>query len=199
MNSRDYKMFRPGHYYHVFNRGNNKQGVFKDSQDMLVFLSRLRQVLNLPVLRPVRIVPVPEGSFSMVSYCLMPNHFHFQIRQNNDIGIDRLMLKICTSYAMYYNRKYEHIGNVFQDRFKAKLIDNDTYAKYVSAYIHNNPRNLDYDYSSFKDIVGIRDGQIVDRSILLSWFDNNIEAYAGFVRAFNEKDENSIERFLFEE
>ena len=199
MRYRDYKIFRPGFYYHIFNRGNNKQQIFFDATDYLAFLTRLKIVLGLSV--PdwrIKIRPLESNSFSILSYCLMPNHFHFLIKQNKDIGINRLMAKLCTGYAMYFNKKHERIGNVFQDAFKAKVVENDTYAKYVSAYIHNNPKNLDYDYSSYKSVVGLQNDQIVDRGILLSWFDNDPSKYRKFVETFTEKDEERIKDGLFD-
>lgn len=166
---------------------------------MQVFLKRLKQALGMSVVNPVRIKPLPLGSFSVISYCLMRNHFHLQIRQNSDIGIDKLIAKVCTSYAMYYNKKYGHVGNVFQDRFKAKLVENDSYSMYLSAYIHNNPGSLDYDYSSFKDIVGERNGQLVEKSVVLSWFNQSTDNYRKFVEGFSLLDREKIRNLLFEE
>jgi putative transposase len=198
MRYRDYKIFRPGCYYHVYNRGNNKQDVFLGEGDYISFLRRFCLVLGLPVSAArTSIRPLPVGAFSIVSYCLMPNHFHLLIRQNTDVGVDKLLLKLCTSYAIYFNHKYDHIGNVFQDAFKAKLVENDMYAKYLSAYIHNNPADLDYDYSSYKDIMGIRDGQICDTSIVLSWFNNSPYQYRDFLRSVTKEDEH-IRHQLFE-
>ncbi len=201
MRDRDYKVFRPEHYYHVFNRGNNKQSIFLEDRDYINFLKRLKFVLGLiPVNRAqTRICPLPYGAFSIISYCLMPNHFHFLIRQNSDMGINKLIQKVSTSYVSYFNRQYSRVGGLFQDQFKAKLVDNDSYVKYVSAYIHNNPSDLDYDYSSYKDIVGLRDGKIVERGILLSWFNNSQGAYAAFVKGFAQKDKQQIQDLLFED
>ena len=127
-------------------------------------------------------------------YCLMPNHFHFLIRQNSDIGIDRLITKVCTSYAMYFNKKYEKVGNLFQDAFKAKLVDNDSYLTYLSAYIHNNPVNVElYPYSSFPDYCGVRSGQICEQQLLLGMFDNDRQAYKKFVLGYNPDYENKIQ------
>src|SRR3989344_4815697 len=81
--------------------------------------------------------PIPKGSFTILAYCLMPNHFHILIRQNLKIPIGQLMIKVCTSYAKYFNHKYNRVGNIFQDTFKAKVIETDEYLSYLSAYIHN--------------------------------------------------------------
>ncbi len=204
MNSRDYKILRPNCYYHIYNRGNNKAEIFKDSQDYLNFLKRLKLVIfpkaKLKFESRLRISPLPSNSFSLLSYCLMPNHFHLLIRQNSEVGLDRLIAKVCTSYAKYFNLKYGHIGNLFQDRFKAKLVDNDSYLIYLSAYIHNNAENpLEYDYSSLKDYLGKRSGNLCDKTFLLNLFDNNPEKYKKFVLGFDQEYEDKIKNYLFEE
>src|SRR6185369_8572937 len=137
MRFRDYKNLTTGNYYHIFNRGNNKQPICIDEQDFLNFFKRLYLALGLtwkqqgPSL--LKISPLPKDCFTFVSYCLMPNHFHFFIRQNTNISISKLITKVCTSYSMYFNKKYLHIGHVFQGKFKAKLVENDSYFKYLSA------------------------------------------------------------------
>ena len=148
----------------------------------------------------LRIRPFPAGAFTIICYCLMPNHFHFLIRQNTDIGIDLLIQKVCTSYAAYFHNKYNRVGHVFQGAFKSKLVENDSYFKYLSAYIHNNPTDpLSYDYSSFKDYLGLRKGQICDKSFLLGLFNNNSGDYKKFVLEFSQQDQESIKDILFEE
>ena len=214
MNSRDYKIFRAEHYYHVYNRGNNKLPIFLDNQDFLVFLNRIKLSLGLskvlfglsqrvpltPSASRIRIQPFPKNVFSIISYCLMPNHFHFLIRQNSEIPIDKFILKICTSYAKYFNKKYSHIGNVFQDRFKAKIIDSDAYLTYLSAYIHNNPQDpANYDFSSFKDYLNLRPGNLCEKSFILRMFDNNIAKYKEFVLGFNQGYLTKIKDYLFED
>lgn len=201
MRYRDYKLFRSGCYYHVYNRGNNKQRIFLTDKDHLNFLKRIKFILGmLPVTRyETRIRPLPVGAFSIVAYCLMPNHFHFLIRQNTETGVDAFIKKLCTSYVGYFNRQYQHVGGLFQDQFKAKLVENDSYAKYLSAYIHSNPANLEYPYSSYLDIIGSRQGKIVDRSVILSWFENKPEMYQQFVEDFGKKEEQQIQDLLFDE
>jgi len=199
MNTRDYKIFRPGHYYHIYNRGNNKQVIFRDNQDYCVFMDRLRQVLGIPTDQRVRLQPLTREAFSILSYVAMPNHFHFEIRQNSDIGINILMSKLSTSYAMYFNRKYGCVGHVFQDRFKAKLIPNEEYAKYLSAYIHNNPADLNFKFSSFNEIMGLTENPICDTKLLLSWFGNDPQAYKKFVQSYREDKSGIIDDLLFDE
>lgn len=200
MNSRDYKTFRANQFWHVYNRGNNKQRIMLDVQDFLNLIKRFKIVLGLLKDNSLRIKPLPKDSFSVATYMLMPNHFHFIIRQNGEIQIGKLISKICNSYAKYYNNKYSHVGNVFQDIFKAKLIDSDKYLMYLSAYIHNNVHDsLDYPFSSFPDIVGTRNDNLCDKSIILSLFDNDPEKYKKFVLGFSKDQASEIEHLTFED
>ena len=200
MKYRDYKFFRPNCYFHIFNRGVNKENIFREEIDYINFLKRLKLSLGLAQSSALHINDLPQGSFSILSYCLMPNHFHFLIRQNTETGLDGLLSKLATSYSMYFNKKYERIGPLFQDTFKAKLIDSDSYLTYVSAYIHNNPTSpLGYAYSSLPDILGVRNGTLVDKKTLLGLFNNSTDAYKNFVVGFKQQDKKIISHLLFED
>jgi len=77
----------------------------------------------------------------------MPNHFHLLIKENTDNGISMFMKKLCTAYAMYFNKKNERSGILFQGRFKAEIADTDEYLKYLFAYIHLNPvKSIELDW-----------------------------------------------------
>lgn len=209
MRFRDYKIFRAGNFYHVYNRGNARKDIFHDDSDYIQFLKRLKIVLGMvpPQListtdkkrRILTLTSLPRRAFTIAAYCLMSNHFHFLIKQNSEVGVDRLISKLCTSYAAYYNRKYEHVGHVFQDTFKAKVIDLDEYIIYLSAYIHNNPPNIfAYPYSSFLDYIANRGGTICDQTPILSYF-NDKKSYKDFVLGYNQKMEARISDLLFDE
>lgn len=199
MKFRDYKIFRPNNYYHIFNRGNQKQDVFLEEQDFLNFLKRTKIALGQTVTNQLRITPLPPNSFTILAYCLMPNHYHFLIKQESTISVDRLIAKICTSYAMYFNKKYQKVGNLFQDAFKAKLIEDDSYLTYLSAYIHHNPKNLNYPFSSFLDYCSGRNGTLCNKNIILNMFQGDPKAYKKFVMDYNPKAEEKIQNLLFEE
>ncbi|OGN01512.1 MAG: hypothetical protein A3B91_00040 [Candidatus Yanofskybacteria bacterium RIFCSPHIGHO2_02_FULL_41_29] len=72
----------------------------------------------------------------------MPNHFHLLIRQKADNGIVQFMRKLGTGYAMYFNKKYDRVGSLFQGKFKAVLINEDEHFKYLPYYIHLNSLDL---------------------------------------------------------
>lgn len=187
MNSRDYKLFCKNHYYHIYNRGNNKGKIFLDAQDYDNFLKRIKISLNQLTNNSTRIKPFPQKSFNILAFCLMDNHFHLIISQNTDLPIGKFISKVCASYVWYFNQKYNKVGNLFQDIFKAKLIENDTYLAYLSAYIHNNPDDpLNYPYSSISEYL-ISSPDICDISLISNLFDNDTQAYKKFLFEYSKK------------
>lgn len=186
MGYRDYKIFAAGNYYHVINRGNGKNDVFLDTQDYGIFMHRVRENFfsenELPkIASPLDIKykrkKLPAGAFSLICYCLMPNHFHLLIKQNSDLKISKLVQKLCTGYAKYFQKKYNHTGHLFQGAFKAINIESESYLMWLSAYIHQNPavagivENLeDHPYSSYLDYIGKRDGSLCVKGVILEKF-----------------------------
>ena len=206
MNNRDYKQFAPGSYYHIYNRGNGKMDIFLGDDDFRFFIFRLRQNLFPDEEHSGRITLLPPQSFSLISYCLMPNHFHFLLRQERDIPTSKLLTKVCTSYSKYFNKKYERVGHLFQDQFKQILVDENSYLIWLSAYIHQNPKvsglitNLaDYKWSSYPDLVGLRDGGLCDKSIIMDQF-KSPKDFEIFVESSHEviKNRKDIEALLLD-
>ena len=152
-------------FYHIYNRGNRKQLIFLQPRDYARFLSRLLKYKK-------------EYSINLLAHCLMPNHFHFLIRQPVENTLPKFMLKLCTSYAKYSNIKYEQPGRLFQDRFKAKLVGNERYLLWLSKYIHLNPVEIlpkdavlqSYPWSSYKEYVTETPIRITDPTMVLSYF-----------------------------
>lgn len=139
-------IFATGEYYHIYNRGSNKQVIFHDTQDYFYF-QKLLHLMNTPLRKQTRDFHHYENSneknlVSIGAYCLMPNHFHILIKQEIDDGTSLFMKKILTSYAMFYNKKYKRTGVLFEGRFKAKYANVDEYLQYLFAYIHLNPLKI---------------------------------------------------------
>lgn len=179
MLNRDYKNFGPGEYSHVYNRGNEKKDIFLDDDDYSFFLYRLEQNLFPDRTHKHRTAPLPAGSFTLISYCLMPNHFHLLIRQNSDIPVTKLILRVCTSYSMYFNKKYGRVGHLFQDRYKLASVDTNDYLLWLTAYIHQNPKVgglvevlSDYKWSSYSEYIS-GNNFLCDDKIILSQFERS--------------------------
>lgn len=140
--------FAPNEYYHIYNRGTDKRVIFKDTADysrfmQLLYLSNSTQLINV---RDIQKEQKEVFDFNRVEtlvdigvYCLMPNHFHILIKEKKDGGISHFMNKLGTSYSMYFNKRYERNGSLFQGRYKAEWANSDQYLKYLFSYIHLNP------------------------------------------------------------
>ncbi|OGN09668.1 MAG: hypothetical protein A3J46_01600 [Candidatus Yanofskybacteria bacterium RIFCSPHIGHO2_02_FULL_41_11] len=201
MHYRDYKNFHPNGFFHVYNRGHNKDLVFKDEEDYLFFIKRAKQILGLQKTGMSRWMnSLPEGSFSVLSYCLMPNHFHFLILQKTNLPISRFISKLCTSYSIYFNKKYENVGSVFQGRFKAKLVDSDLYLTYLSVYIHKNPKQpFKWPYSSMAGYIGMGRDSLVDKDLIIKMTGGTAKGYREFLDGYTNKDELQISHLTFDD
>ncbi len=152
--------FSPGEYYHIYNRGNSKQDIFRDERDYMRFQSLLyiangTKSFEFREARKDEIFDFDKGEQLVYigAYCLMPNHFHILITPAKEKGIQLFTQKLATGYSMYFNKKYERVGGLFEGRFKSKHAYSDQYLKYLFSYIHLNPTKLIQ--SDWKE-VGIR-------------------------------------------
>ncbi len=140
-----------GEFYHVYNRGTDKRLLFRDDTDSqrflkLLFLSNSVESINVRnILRKNNEPYTFERGTPLVNigaYCLMPNHFHMLLTPCVEDGITMFMQKLGTAYSMYFNKRYNRTGTLFEGPFKAKWADSDIYLKYLYAYIHLNPLKL---------------------------------------------------------
>ena len=162
--------FKTGHFYHLYNRTNNGELMFKEPENYLYFLKKFRSRFH--------------NLLSISAYCLMPTHFHFLVCIKTQ-DTDRLPHNIGTHLSAYtkaINKRYNRHGSLFQRRSKAKHIENRNYLLTLISYIHQNPirSNLvdqlkDWPYSSYRDLAGYRDGSLVDESIINSHFNTEDE------------------------
>jgi len=142
-------VFSEDKYYHVFNRGVDKREIFKSQEDLYYFFKRLIDLNNIVIgtsfnskrFRKSGEVVIDSKNAKMVSiiaYCLLPNHFHLVLKQESEGGISKFMHKLGTSYTMYFNKKYNRSGSLFQGKFKANLIDGDFGLPVLSVYVNLN-------------------------------------------------------------
>ncbi len=159
--------FEPGQFYHVYNRGNNKQEIFFEEQNYIFFLKKMR----------IHIKPKAK----ILAYCLMPNHFHWLLyihgcsdKAKADCSLNLEIGTLLSSYAKAVNKKYERIGSLFQQKTKAAHIDTQNYIVTCFHYIHQNPmvagleKSLgEWIYSSYPDYSGKRNGTLIDKQFAL--------------------------------
>lgn len=127
-------------FYHVVIRGVNKQNIFYDSEDRMLFLSLLKRYEKKYAIR-------------VHAFCLMDNHVHLEIEDSTH-SLSVFMQGVCSVYARLFNRKYDRIGHLFQDRFASEVIKNESEFMAVFRYIMQNPMKaglgdpLNYAWSS---------------------------------------------------
>ncbi len=217
------KNYIPNGYYHIYNRGVEKRIIFIDEQDYSVFLSYLKTYL-LPkntseiqkqlseakdymerarLIRKLRLNNFYED-IRLLAYCLMPNHFHFLIKQASLDGIDRFMNSLNTRYVMYFNKKYERVGPLYQGVYKAVVVESDAQLLHLSSYIHRNLLKLRSSYSkgealltainsqssSFPEYLRLRNSKWVSTTEISSFFSKKIKAlsYEKFVIGYQQPD-----------
>ena len=171
-------------FFHIIIRGIGKQILFEDKSDYLFFLSLLSKNAT-------------EDFVTVCAYCLMENHVHLLLLDQKHL-LSIFMKKIGISYALYYNRKYQRTGHLFQDRFKSEPIESDASLLTVFRYILKNPEKAgicpanSYSWSSYP-CYGRRD-TFVDTKI----FENLIgdkEQYKAFIA--EEENDRCLEYVSF--
>lgn len=191
--------YAPDVIYHIYNRGVAKSDIFIDEQDYAVFLAMFKNALSeneeLNTLESIGVRISTQNiteAIDLLAFCLLPNHFHLLVHLHEIDGITKLMKSVSTGYAMYFNSKYERVGHVFQGKFKARPIINDSDLYHITRYIHLNcwdaGQSLDeFKYSSYKYYLGMYSASWVKPARILSLFNDSVEKYASFVSAYQDE------------
>ena len=179
-----------GQYYHLYSRGNNRQRIFLEPENYLFFLRQLRKYLVPQILH-------------IVAYCLMPNHYHLLVHLSSD-ELSTMMKRFLLSYANAINKRYGRSGALFEGRFRTACVEEDRYLLHLSRYIHLNPvlagivqRPEDWEFSSYREYVGLRGGTLPAPEIVLSQFSSQV-AYRQFVASYVEGDRKLIEHLAID-
>lgn len=183
------KEFAPEQYYHIYNRGVEKRLIFLDDQDYRVFIGLLKKYLTgkAPPNHHRHRFSTFQDEVQLLAYCLMPNHFHLLLYQQNELGISQFMRRLSTGYAMYFNNRYQRVGGLFQGSYKASLINEDAYLHHISRYIHLNPDSYtDWPYSSLPYYEGKRQAKWIQPNTILDLFNNDIQEYLDFLKDYTE-------------
>lgn len=195
--------FSIGEYYHIYNRGADKRETFLSENDYrrfitLLYLSNSTEPLNIKIERKTFEELFEEERNNVLvdigAYCLMPNHFHILLKEKVENGISKFMQKLNTSYTMYFNKKNDRSGVLFQGVFKAEHANRDEYLEYLFSYIHLNPVKLiepkwkedgiknpskarsfldNYRYSSYIEYKGVKrlENKILNKEAFPVYFD----------------------------
>jgi len=140
----------------------------------------------------------------IVAYCLMPNHFHFLVRQDEPRTLSSFLGLLCKSYVMAFNKCFGRSGHLFEGKYKLKHVDHEEYLQYLSRYIHLNPvrahlvkKAEDWLYSSCREYYGLRKKGIVCTELVLSDF-GSIEEYKKFMETNDLKEDDTFSRYLIQ-
>lgn len=214
-----------GEIYHIFNRGIDSRPTFTDSKEYNRALLALKyyrfvsppaglaQTLNMPVEKRDEIVSYLEKEndkvIEILTYCFMPNHFHFLIKQLKDKGISKFISNFLNSYTRYFNTKHHRIGPLFLNQFKAVRIETEEQLLHVNRYIHLNPytsyilKNFDdlvnYRWSSYPEYLALTRDNLCEKSLILSFF-KNIKGYRKFIfdQADYQRELDGIKHLILE-
>jgi REP element-mobilizing transposase RayT len=173
--------FVPGFYYHIYNRSNNWQNIYFQSENYVYFLRKVEKYL----------APVAK----VTAYCLMPTHYHILARiedkqsseflENSELHnqkISNAMMRLSVSYTKAINKRFSRVGSLFQGQFQAKPVRNVTHLLNLCVYIHANPVKdglvalpEDWIYSNYLEWLGLRNGSLVDRQFIQEHFGTSAE------------------------
>lgn len=197
--------FETGGYYHIFNRGVDKREIFSNRFDYERFLLSMREFNQTKPVYSLYIkhrmdrrcltstnsrgeTPTNKDALvQVICYNLLPNHFHFLVRQQQDGGISEFMKRIGGGYTNYFNQNNKRSGTLFQGKFKAVKIDTDEQLLYSSAYINGNAeihalaKAADWEWGSYDNYLGKRGVKMCDHQIILKEF-KDVFDYGDFVK-----------------
>lgn len=156
--------FVRGCYYHIYNRGADRRTIFRNEGNYLYLLRLLKRV-------------AAECEIAIIAYCLLPNHYHWLIRQDGDVPANLFPMRVFGSYVQAFNRQHNRDGTLFAGRFKAILVQEDGYLRHLCRYIHANAVHHGlattpemWPYSNYHEWLGLRNGTLVDREFVTAHF-----------------------------
>ena len=181
--------FTSNQYYHLYNRGDNYEIIFREAENYRYFLRLLDKYL-------------PPEKVEIVAYCLMPDHYHLLVCPQVET-LSKLMQPFLLAYTNAFNKRYGRRGALFQGRFKARYSGKNDYLLQLSRYIHLNPvraglvkKAEDWEFSSLRDYLGLRKGSKVKSGIVMEQFQTS-EAYKEFMEeGINEPKTDLAELFI---
>lgn len=168
-------------FHHIYNRGAFQEKIFYEKADYDYFLRILKNYKD-------------KYYIEILCYCLMPNHYHLFTKQTKEeYSTSKFIADFSNSFTKGINKKYKRSGVLFEGKTKSKIIKDDSYFKWVVKYILENPVKsklantfLEYEYSSAKEIMGLKNPIITSVTELLIYF-NSLESFKEFILDENQK------------
>jgi putative transposase len=166
--------FQQEGYYHIYNRGAGHARIFQEDENYLFLLRQVKHYAQ-------------DLSIAVVAYCLLPNHYHFLVRQDGTQPAGLLMQRVFNSYSKAYNRRYDRTGTLFEGPYQAIPVNQEGYLLHLCRYIHANPahHNMtqqleEWPYSNYPEWLGLRNGTLWDPAFLHAHFPDRA-SYGRFV------------------
>ena len=168
----------PGVVHHVMLRGIERRRIFEDDADRQDFVDRL-----------VRLIP--EEEFTCFAWALLPNHVHL-VLQTGPVPLSRLMARLGTGYARYFNLRHNRVGHLFQNRFRSISVDLGAHRQWLVGYVHLNPVRAgligsveeleSYPWTGHAELMDRGQVGFVSAAEVLSWFENDPSRARGALR-----------------
>lgn len=172
--ARPYRLQGEGYLYHITSRGDDRKRVYVSEYDYEKFLEYLLKAKE-------------KYNFFIYAYCLMSNHYHLLIETKLP-NLSRIMQYMNTSYSVYYNKKRNRSGHVFQGRYKSIIVDGDSYFLELTRYIHLNPVKAgiseipeEYKWSSFNEYITNKRKAIIDKKEMMKYYKIKPSKYKQFI------------------
>jgi len=169
--------FSQGCYYHLYNRGVGRERLFIEPDNYVYVLRATKKIVH-------------ECRLSVIAYCLMPNHYHFLVRQDGEKPAGDLPRRVFGGYSRAVNKRYGWSGTLFEGRFQANLVDSERYLRHLCRYIHANPLLAglvtlpeEWPYSNYPEWMGVRAGSLYDADFVDTFFPDRQE-YADWLRQY---------------
>jgi putative transposase len=171
--------FVPEQYYHIYNRGVGKQPIFREDENYRYLLRMVKKYAS-------------QLHVAVIAYCLMPNHYHFLLRQDGEEPAGLLPQLTFNSYTKAFNKRYDRTGTLFEGRYRSAWVDKTEYLFHLCRYIHANPvkarlvsRLEDWPFSNYLEWMEMRNGTLVDRDFIAESFPER-ERYRQFLIEYLE-------------
>lgn len=187
-----------GTYSHIYNKGIENRVIFGNSEDYAVFLGFIKDYLTPPqdienVKKEFKVngkifrgVPHQPKNYydqvELVAYSLLPEHFHLVLHQKKQGSLERFIRSLCTRYSIYFNKKYQRSGTLFQGPYRSVHIKDELDLLYLTRYLHLHSAG---DYSSYPEYLGINKTLPVNSEIVLSNLKNGLNDYRVFVEKYH--------------
>lgn len=184
--------FLADQYYHIYNRGNNRQKIFLQEENYAFFVERVHKYFD-------------PAEIEIIAYCLMPNHFHLLIYLPKEIDFSNVMRSFSNSYVRSFNNRYRRSGHLYEDDYQPKCVDSDEYLTHLCRYIHLNPVKgalvsapEEWRFSDYSEWISSTDRSLFKVRVRDEYF-GSPELYKTFVMDFEaeRRMEGAIEHYLF--